>query len=56
MIDGKKNPHWGSTLDEFLREEGICEVAKAEAVARVVAWQLSQKMEKQGKAKPCSRN
>jgi hypothetical protein len=27
-----KNQHWGSTLDDFLREEGIYEAAKAKAV------------------------
>jgi antitoxin HicB len=43
-----KNPHWGTTLDEFLRSDGIHEAAKAEAVTRVVAWQLSQEMERQG--------
>ena len=43
-----KNPHWGSTLDEFLTQDGIREVAKAEAVTRVVAWQLAQEMERQG--------
>lgn len=44
----KKNPHWGTTLDAFLAEEGIREAAKAEAVTRVVAWQLSREMERQG--------
>lgn len=44
----KKNPHWGTTLDQFLDEEGIREAAKAEAVTRVVAWQLTQEMERQG--------
>ena len=44
----KKNPHWGSTLDEFLNEEGIRESAKAEAVTRVVAWQLAEEMKRQG--------
>jgi len=44
----KKNPHWGTTLDAFLDAEGIREAAKAEAVTRVVAWQLSQEMERQG--------
>jgi antitoxin HicB len=43
-----KNPHWGKTLDEFLAEQGIRESAKAEAITRVVAWQLSQEMERQG--------
>ncbi len=47
----KKNPHWGSTLEEFLDEEGIREAAKAEAVTRVVAWQLSEKMKRQGISK-----
>jgi len=37
----KMNPHWGSSLDDFLDEEGIREAARAEAVTRVVAWQLS---------------
>jgi hypothetical protein len=47
----KKNPHWGSTLDDFLNEEGIREVARFEAVTRVVAWQLGQEMKKQGMSK-----
>jgi hypothetical protein len=44
----KKNPHWGTTLDTFLAEDGIREAAKAEAVTRVVAWQLQQEMDRQG--------
>jgi antitoxin HicB len=47
----KKNPHWGTTLDEFLDENGIREVAKAEAVTRVVAWQLNEEMKRQGMTK-----
>jgi antitoxin HicB len=47
----KKNPHWGTTVDELLSEEGIREAAKAEAVTRVVAWQLTQEMERQGMTK-----
>ena len=39
---------WGTTLDEFLDAEGIRETAKAEAVTRVVAWLLTQEMERQG--------
>ena len=42
----KMNPHWGSTLDDFLDEEGIREAAKAAAVTRVVAWQLSEEMKR----------
>lgn len=48
MSKRKKNPHWGSTLDDFLAEEGIREAAKAEAVTRVVAWQLGEEMKRQG--------
>jgi antitoxin HicB len=44
----KKNPHWDTTLDAFLAEDGIREAAKAEAVTRVIAWQLTQEMERQG--------
>ena len=46
-----KNPHWGSTFDDFLDEEGIREAAKAQTVTRVVAWRLAQEMERQGMTK-----
>ncbi|MFX9011993.1 helix-turn-helix transcriptional regulator, partial [Acinetobacter baumannii] len=46
-----KNPHWGTTLDELLDEDGIREAAKAEAVTRVIAWQLGQEMERLGLTK-----
>jgi len=38
----KKNPHWGTSLDEFLGKEGIREAAKAEALTRVIAWQAER--------------
>ncbi|HET8995712.1 MAG TPA: helix-turn-helix transcriptional regulator [Acetobacteraceae bacterium] len=41
----------GSTLDAFLSAEDIREAAKAEALTRVVAWQLAQEMERQGISK-----
>ncbi len=44
----KKNPHWGSTLDDFLHEEGIYDSTKVEAVLRVIIWQLAEEMRKQG--------
>jgi antitoxin HicB len=52
MTKSKKNPHWGSTLDEFLDEEGVRESAKAEAATRVIVWQ----MKRQASAKRGSRN
>lgn len=41
------NPHWGSTLDDFL-EEGIREEATTAAIKWVIAWQLAEEMKKQG--------
>jgi len=43
-----KNQHWGSTLDDFLHEEGFYKAAKAEAVTRVITWQIAEEMRKQG--------
>jgi antitoxin HicB len=38
--------HMGSTVDNFLQEEGILEEAQALAVREVVAWQLAEAMKK----------
>ena len=40
----KKN--LGSSVDNFLKEEGIFEEAQAKAVKEVVAWQLAEAMRK----------
>jgi antitoxin HicB len=36
----------GSSIDDFLKEEGIFEEAQAQAVKEVVAWQLDEAMRK----------
>jgi len=36
--------HIGSSIDDFLREEGIFEEAQAQAIKEVVAWQLAEAM------------
>ena len=36
----------GSSVDRFLKEEGIFEEAQAQAVKEVVAWQLAKAMKK----------
>lgn len=36
--------HLGSSIDDFLKEEGIFEEAQAQAVKEVVAWQLAEAM------------
>jgi DNA-binding phage protein len=46
-----RNSHCGSTLDAALNEDGIRAEAKAEAVMRVVAWQLAEEMKRQGMTK-----
>lgn len=38
--------HMGSSIDDFLREEGIFEEAQAQAIKEVVAWQLAEAMKK----------
>jgi antitoxin HicB len=42
---GKK--HMGSSIDDFLKEEGIFEEAQVQAVKEVVAWQLAEAMKEQ---------
>ena len=38
------NKHIGSSLDDFLKEEGLFEEAQAHAIKKVIAWQLEQAM------------
>jgi DNA-binding Xre family transcriptional regulator len=47
----RKNPRRGSTLDEFLEEEGMLEEATAKAIKSVLAWQFVQVMKKRGVSK-----
>src|SRR6266404_4444271 len=41
-----RKSHMGSSIDDFLKEEGIFEEVQAQAVKEVVAWQLAQAMKK----------
>ncbi len=41
-----RKKHMGSSVDDFLKEEGIFEEAQAQAVKEVVAWQLAEAMKK----------
>jgi antitoxin HicB len=36
--------HMGSSVDDFLKEEGIFEESQAQAIKEVVAWQLAEAM------------
>jgi len=37
----------GSSIEDFLKEEGIFEESQAQAIKEVVAWQLEEAMKKQ---------
>jgi antitoxin HicB len=41
----KTNRHIGSSLNDFLREEGILEEARTTALKEALAWQVQQAME-----------
>ena len=43
----KKNPHFGSSLEDFLAAEGLLEEATEHAIKAVVAWQLRTSMDQQ---------
>ena len=43
--------HMGSSLDDFLKEEGDFDEAQAQAIKEVVAWQLAAAMKKQNLSK-----
>lgn len=40
-----KNPHTGSSFDDFLKEDGIYEEVTATAIKRVLARQIQHEME-----------
>ena len=42
-----RGKHMGSSIDDFLKQEGIFEESQAQAVKEVVAWQLDEAMKKQ---------
>ena len=44
-------PHLGSSLDDFLKEEGIFEQTQNRAIKEVIAWQLTQAMQEQAMSK-----
>ncbi|MFN0301942.1 MAG: hypothetical protein ACKVQU_16500 [Burkholderiales bacterium] len=42
----KRNLHIGSSLDDFLQEQGILEEARTLALKETLAWQVQQVMAK----------
>jgi len=47
----KKNPHVGSSFDDFLAEEGILADVESVAIKRVIAFQIVQLMKDEGISK-----
>ena len=45
------NPHFGSSFDDWLKEQRIYEEATTHAIKRVLAWQIEQAMQAQGISK-----
>jgi antitoxin HicB len=43
-----RNPHRGSSFEDFLKEEGIHQAATVHALKRVLTWQLERAMKAQG--------
>jgi len=44
----KRNRSIGSSLDDFLKEEGILEETRAIALKETIAWQIEQAMKTEG--------
>ncbi|HAH11776.1 MAG TPA: Fis family transcriptional regulator, partial [Alphaproteobacteria bacterium] len=42
----KKHPNEGSSLEDFLQEDGNLDAATLIAVKRVIAWQIEEAMKK----------
>ena len=53
MSDKKRvNPaHAGGNFDDFLHEQGIFEEVNAQAVKKVISWQIAEEMKRQGLSK-----
>jgi len=43
--------HHGSSLDDFLKDEGVFEEAQALAVKEVIVWQLTEAMQERSLSK-----
>ncbi len=47
----KENQHIGSSLDDFLAEEGLLETSQSFAIKQVLAWQIARFIAQQGLTK-----
>jgi antitoxin HicB len=51
MTNELNNTAIGSSLEDFLKEEGIYEECRTKAVKEVLAWQIQQLMQEKGLSK-----
>lgn len=47
----RRNKHLGFSFDEFLRSEGLCEEVTTLAWKRVLSWEVTEAMKKEGISK-----
>ena len=47
MTKKEKNPHRGTLVDDWLKEEGIYETVTQKAIKEVIAWQLAEVMKQE---------
>jgi antitoxin HicB len=47
----RRNPRMGSSLDDFLKQDGTFEDLQVQAIKEVVAWQLEEAMKKKNVSK-----
>ncbi len=51
MAKNEKNPHCGTLVDDWLKEEGIFEDVTQTAIKEVLAWQLAEAMKAENMTK-----
>jgi predicted XRE-type DNA-binding protein len=51
MTPAGRNKHWGSSLDDFLKEEGVYEEAKRQVAKETIAWQIERAMKEKNLSK-----
>ena len=47
----RKHPNYGTSLNDWLKEEGIYEEATTAAIKKVIAWQLQEEMKRRNMTK-----
>jgi predicted XRE-type DNA-binding protein len=45
-VGAMSRKHMGSSIDDFMKQEGILEETQAQAIKEVVAWQLAEAMKR----------